>query len=140
MRQSMIAMVCMAFGGMAWAGEPRWVHAEPTVTGGSLDLPAFLDTLDASSNLLVQCYERELRMRPDLTAKVMLKVVVASDGRVVSSGGSGLGGAADLCLPAALRRIRFPPTPDGKSITVVVPSVFTTAEGPVVIDAKKKAR
>ena len=88
----MIAMVCMAFGGMAWAGEPRWVHAEPTVTGGSLDLPAFLDTLDASSNLLVQCYERELRMRPDLTAKVMLKVVVASDGRVVSSGGSGLGG------------------------------------------------
>ncbi|MFM2162557.1 MAG: hypothetical protein RLZZ383_2069 [Pseudomonadota bacterium] len=124
----------------ALAGEPRWVRAEPAMTGGTVDVAAFLDTLDASAGLLLQCYERELRLRPDLTAKVLLKVVVAPDGRVVSAGGSGLGGAADLCLPSALRRIRFPPTPAGAQVTVVVPSVFTTAEGPVVVDAKKKAR
>ena len=140
MRRWLAAWAVLCAGHAAHAGEPRWVHAEPALTGGTLDVPAFLDTLDASAGLLLQCYERELRMRPELTGKVLLKVVVAGDGRVVSAGGSGLGGAADLCLPAALRRIRFPPTPEGAQVTVVVPSVFTTAEGPIVVDAKKKAR
>jgi tetratricopeptide (TPR) repeat protein len=86
------------------------------------------------------CYENGLRNNPNLMGRVATRFVIRKDGDVdsVSNGGSDMpDGAVVSCVLRAFHGFSFP-QPEGGSVSVVAPIMFSPGEGgaPVLADAE----
>ncbi len=76
------------------------------------------------------CYERELKKDPTLKGKIVVQFTIGPMGRVTNSkiGSSSMRNAAvGSCILGRIRSWRFP-KPEGGSVTVSYPFVFTASQ------------
>lgn len=103
------------------------VKTEAPEVDGSLDSAAIAKVVRRRIKSLQDCYERELKRDPALSGKIEIEFTIGESGRVdearVSNNGMG-SKAVGSCIVSRVRRWRFP-TPDGGSVTVNYPFIFT---------------
>lgn len=119
-------------GGKVSAGEKKQtrvaaVKAEAPEVDGSLDRDAITKVVRRRIKSLQDCYERELKRDTSLSGKIEVEFTIGESGRIdearVSNNQMG-SPAVGACLVSRIRRWRFP-TPDGGSVTVNYPFIFT---------------
>jgi TonB family protein len=100
--------------------------AAPDVDG-ALDSDAIAKVVRARKRMVQDCYERELKRDPGLSGKIEIEFTIDSNGRIseafVASNRMGSDAVGD-CIISRLKRWRFP-KPDGGSVTVNFPFIFT---------------
>jgi len=100
--------------------------ATPEVDG-ALDSDAIAKVVRSRKRMVQDCYERELKRDPTLAGKIEIEFTIGSSGRVdealVASNRMGSDAVGD-CIVSRLKRWRFP-KPDGGSVTVSFPFIFT---------------
>jgi TonB family protein len=100
--------------------------AAPEVDG-ALDSDAISRVVRTRKRMVQDCYERELKRDPSLSGKIEIEFTIDESGRVseayVSRNQMGSDAVGD-CITARIRRWRFP-KPDGGSVTVNFPFIFT---------------
>ena len=96
----------------------------PAASTGPLDQEAIRREVRAHLRPITLCYEQ--RLREDATLQGMTKVtfVIGSDGKVVSSTGSGFDAKVDACVADVIKGIAFPPPNTGGVMQVNYPFVF----------------
>ena len=74
------------------------------------------------------CYERALRKNPNLEGKITIRFTIAGSGKVSTARATTNELTPDVsnCIVGAFKRFRFP-QPDGGSLTVEYPFLFTPA-------------
>ncbi|OGQ81490.1 MAG: hypothetical protein A2289_07280 [Deltaproteobacteria bacterium RIFOXYA12_FULL_58_15] len=102
--------------------------ATPEVDG-ALDQEAIAKVVRARKRMVQDCYERELKRDPTLTGRIEIEFTIGPSGAIedasVSSNKMGSDAVGD-CIVSRLRHWRFP-KPDGGSVTVNFPFIFTPA-------------
>lgn len=107
------------------------VASKPSETYGTgvLDANAIAGVVKRRMGAVKSCYEKQLKRNPKLAGKVKLQFTIEESGRVggvkVVQDTTG-DPAVGQCISNAIGRWRFP-KPDGGSITVAYPFVFTPA-------------
>jgi TonB family protein len=103
------------------------VKAEAPEVDGSLDPSAIADIVRKRLRSIQDCYEKELKRDSSLQGKIEIEFTIGSTGAVedarVSSNKMGSDAVGD-CIVSRVRRWRFP-QPDGGSVTVNYPFIFT---------------
>ncbi|MEK7704191.1 MAG: AgmX/PglI C-terminal domain-containing protein [Myxococcota bacterium] len=103
------------------------VETEAPEVDGALDSEAIARVVKTRMRMVKDCYERELKRSPTLAGKIEIEFTIDSSGRVesarVSSNRMGSDAVAS-CIISRLQRWRFP-APDGGSVTVNFPFIFT---------------
>ncbi len=106
------------------------VTTEAPEVDGALDSGAIAKVVRQRKRMLQDCYERELKRDPGLSGKIEIEFTIDENGRVedarVSSNRMGSDAVGD-CIVSRIRRWRFP-KPDGGSVTVNFPFIFTSSE------------
>ncbi|MBI3178287.1 MAG: energy transducer TonB, partial [Deltaproteobacteria bacterium] len=103
------------------------ITTEAPEVDGALDASAIAKVVQARKRMLQDCYEKELKRDPSLQGKVEIEFTIGEDGSVASASiaNNRMGSAAvGECIISRLRRWRFP-KPDGGSVTVTFPFIFT---------------
>jgi len=102
--------------------------ATPEVDG-DLDSGAIARVVRSRMRMVKNCYERELKRNPGLGGKIEVEFTIGEDGRIeealVIDNAMGSDAVAD-CILGRLKRWRFP-KPDGGSVTVSYPFIFTSS-------------
>jgi TonB family protein len=101
-------------------------HANVT---GKLDAKVIADVVRRNLRGIKYCYERELNNNPNLQGKVVVLFTIGSDGKVSNyqvESSTLNSSAVETCILRMIRRWRFP-APDGGSVTVAYPFVFSSA-------------
>lgn len=101
-------------------------HANVT---GKLDAKVIADVVRRNLRGIKYCYERELNNNPNLQGKVVVLFTIGSDGKVTNyqvESSTLNSSAVETCILRMIRRWRFP-APDGGSVTVAYPFVFSSA-------------
>ena len=75
------------------------------------------------------CYERVLVNEPGIGGSMVVRLAVASDGRVASSIVEGVHGDIDVCVVAMLDKLRLLPASDGAADVVVAIDLTRPAGG-----------
>lgn len=94
---------------------------------GKLDPSAIARVVRSRMRMVQDCYERELKRNPELAGKIEVEFTIGTSGRITDAWvitntmGSETVGS---CIVGRLRRWRFP-RPDGGSVTVSFPFIFT---------------
>ncbi len=109
-------------------GKPDCPHSHPLEQEGcGLGRNVILGVVSAQRQALVACYESELQSRPGAKVGLLVKWMIAGDGRVTSAeakpGTSGSDGFV-ACVLSAIERLKFPSTADSKPVTVRYPFTF----------------
>lgn len=128
-----------SIGGLATSGGGKVATGEKTQTkvaavktqapqvDGSLDSAAIAKVVRRRIRSLQDCYERELKRDPSLSGKIEVEFTIGEDGRIeeaaISNNAMG-SDAVGSCIVSRVRRWRFP-APDGGSVTVNYPFIFT---------------
>jgi len=105
------------------------VQAAAPEVDGALDGAAIARVVRSRMRSIQDCYERELKRDPSLAGKIEVEFTIGESGRVedaavvTNSMGSD---AAGNCIVGRVRRWRFP-APDGGSVTVTFPFIFTAS-------------
>jgi TonB family protein len=96
---------------------------------GTLDENAIAKEVGRRKGAVQSCYEKQLKKNPKLSGKVKIQFTIQESGRVdeahVIEDSTG-DGAVGECIVENIKRWRFP-KPDGGSVTVAFPFVFTPA-------------
>lgn len=103
------------------------VETEAPEVDGALDSEAIARVVKTRMRMVKDCYERELKRSPALAGKIEIEFTIDSSGRVESARVSNnrMGSeAVASCIISRLQRWRFP-APDGGSVTVNFPFIFT---------------
>jgi TonB family protein len=105
------------------------VKASAPEVDGSLDSAAIARVVRGRMRSIQDCYEKELKRDPNLAGKIVIEFTIGESGRVdeasVVSNAMGSSAVGD-CIVGRIRRWRFP-TPDGGSVTVNYPFIFTSS-------------
>lgn len=103
------------------------VKTEAPEVDGSLDARQIASVVRRRIKSLQDCYERELKRDGSLTGKIEVEFTIGESGRIeearVSNNEMG-SRAVGACLVSRVRRWKFP-APDGGSVTVNFPFIFT---------------
>lgn len=103
------------------------VKTEAPEVDGSLDSAQIASVVRRRIKSLQDCYERELKRDGSLSGKIEVEFTIGESGRIdearVSNNEMG-SKAVGACLVSRVRRWRFP-APDGGSVTVNFPFIFT---------------
>lgn len=99
---------------------------EKTTSSGRLAPEVIQKRVRANFGSMRTCYENGLRSDPKLKGRVVVRFVIGTDGSVtsVTSSGDIPDEAVKSCVAEAVRKITFP-TPEGGTVTVSYPFVFT---------------
>ena len=111
------------------------VEANPTAqvregvpdVDGSLEPGVISKEVRKRLGAVLSCYERALKRRPKLSGKIVVSFTIGSTGSVTDAemASDTLGDAeVSSCVIANVKRWRFP-APDGGSVTVEYPLIFT---------------
>ncbi|MEL6544217.1 MAG: AgmX/PglI C-terminal domain-containing protein, partial [Myxococcota bacterium] len=119
-------------GGKVATGEKKQTKVAAIKTAapevdGSLDSAAIAKVVRRRIRSLQDCYEKELKRDPSLAGKIEVEFTIGEDGRIEEAGVSNNTMGSDAvgsCIVSRVRRWRFP-TPDGGSVTVNYPFIFT---------------
>lgn len=103
------------------------VKTEAPEVDGSLDSSAIAEVVRKRIRSIQDCYERELKRDSSLQGKIEIEFTIGASGAVddvrVSNNRMGSEAVAD-CIASRIKRWRFP-QPDGGSVTVNYPFIFT---------------
>lgn len=105
---------------------------EPTTVNGNLRPEVIQRVVRQNFGRFRFCYESALRANPGLQGRVVVKFAIARSGAVALSadGGSDLSDRDVIgCVVRAFADLSFPP-PDGGTVRVVYPIVFSSLGGP----------
>jgi hypothetical protein len=112
------------------AGRVEEPSEADTQTGGHIAPAVIQRVVRAAFGDLRRCYEDGIRTRPNVVGRVTVKLVIDTDGHVAFAKAE----ASDLpdrtvvdCLVDRMRKMQFP-SPEGGSVTVVYPIVFSTGD------------
>jgi Ca-activated chloride channel family protein len=127
-------------GGGAGSGYGRLAPAvstsSPSIRSGSITIKGSLDrevirrTIQRQLNALRHCYERELQAAPQLAGRVVVRFVIAADGKVIHAivSESTLNNAkVEACLLKVFSRMVFPRITGGGQVQVSYPLTFKAA-------------
>lgn len=95
---------------------------------GSLDKGLIDAVIKRHLNQVRYCYERALQRQPDLSGKLVVKFVIAADGRVSSASPKAdtlADPAVGRCVTQRFLRFRFPASDGGGIVIVSYPFVFS---------------
>jgi len=84
----------------------------PPPPAGPLDKDSIRREIRAHIKMITYCYEKQLLDRPTLTGTTLVQFLIATDGHVQSSVGSGFDPKVDTCVAEVVKEIVFP-KPDG---------------------------
>lgn len=104
---------------------PVEVTMQTPAVDGRLDVQVVFNLMQRRMGLFRACYESALRRNSQLAGKISLEIHIARTGVVtdVEIDDDTIGsGAVASCLASRMRRLRFPKSPGG--VTVTVPLVF----------------
>lgn len=115
--------------GLGGKSERRVGTVKPSApeVDGSLDPKAVASYVKRRLRSITDCYNRELKRNPNLSGKIEIEFTIAESGRVESTDvvANKMGSAAVAkCIMGRISRWRFP-KPDGGSVTVSYPFIFT---------------
>jgi TonB family protein len=105
------------------------VAAEAPEVDGALDSDAIAKVVRGRMKMVQDCYERELKRDPGLAGKIEIEFTIDEEGRVIEAvvANNKMGSdAVGDCIVSRLKRWRFP-KPDGGSVTVNFPFIFTAS-------------
>ena len=127
------------FGGGPGHGDPmhRRVAAIPTKlgepvavcgsSGDCFDKSIIRRYIKRSIAKIQYCYEHELLGSPELSGTVTVQFLVAADGTVQQSAGSGMTPAVSSCVAGVVKNIAFPRPNTGGAVQVNYPFTFRQA-------------
>jgi len=102
--------------------------ATPEVDGAG-DSEAIAKVVRSRIRMVQDCYQRELKRNPGLAGKIEIEITIGETGAVtqarVASNGMG-SDAVGACIVSRIQSWHFP-KPDGGSVTVSFPFIFTAA-------------
>jgi outer membrane biosynthesis protein TonB len=105
------------------------VEAAAPEVDGALDGSAVAKVVRGRMRSVQDCYQKELKRDPSLAGKIEIEFTIGEDGRiedaVVASNQMGSSAVAN-CIVSRVRLWRFP-KPDGGSVTVTFPFIFTSS-------------
>lgn len=106
-------------------GELATIAGDPVVLG-ALDKTLVRDVIHRDLNAIRYCYERRLRLDPELAGNVTVRFVIGPDGRVSSA--TATSELADPlvgeCVAERVRRLAFPAPAGGGILKVSFPFLF----------------
>ncbi len=112
------------------AGRVEGPSEPDTPKGGHLAPAVIQRVVRAAFGDLRRCYEDGLRASPNLVGRVTVKLVIDTDGHVAFAKAE----TSDLpdrrvvdCVVDRIRKVQFP-SPEGGTVTVVYPIVFSPGE------------
>ena len=94
---------------------------------GSLDSNAIAKVVKKRQRMIQDCYNKELKRDPSLKGKVEIEFTIGENGRIEEAlvVGNTMGNKkVGNCIVGRLKRWKFP-KPDGGSVTVVFPFIFS---------------
>jgi TonB family protein len=100
--------------------------AAPEVDG-ALDSESIAKVVKSRMSMVKDCYEKELKRDPGLAGKVEIEFTIDEEGRVTEATVASNSMSSDVvgtCIVGRIKRWRFP-KPDGGSVTVMYPFIFT---------------
>lgn len=92
---------------------------------GAIRSRALRNVLRSKNRQFVQCYERQLKMKPGVRGNATLHLEVKADGRTMKAEVKGVGRYFEQCVARAVRLSRFP---------VAFPAASSTATYQIVVD------
>jgi Flp pilus assembly protein TadD len=100
------------------------VRASATIVSGSLPPEVIRRVVRRSTARMRQCYELELRVRPDAQGSVQLTFRIAPSGAIEQIVATGMSSELNACLARSLGGLVFP-EPEGGPVRVTYPVRFT---------------
>lgn len=113
-------------------GPAATVRMGATSVSGALSPEIIRRIVRQSFGRLRRCYELGLSRDPSLSGRVVVRFVIASDGRVLgaqAAGGDLRDSAVTACVAAAIAALTFP-QPEGGIVTVSYPFMFSPGADP----------
>ncbi len=125
--------------GEGWGGPgggPGMRKRTPVDPGGYLGRPTSEGDLDKAIikryikrnvDKIAYCYEKQLLANPGLGGAMSVQFLIAANGTVMSSNGSGFNGEVASCVAGVIKSINFPAPKNGGSVQVNYPFNFHAA-------------
>jgi hypothetical protein len=104
---------------------PDGFMGRPT-SEGDLDKSIIKRYIQRSVAKIAYCYEKELLAKPGLAGTVAVQFLIAPNGTVQASNGSGLDGVS-TCVAGVIKNIKFPAPKNGGNVQVNYPFNFHAA-------------
>jgi hypothetical protein len=104
---------------------PDGFMGRPT-SEGDLDKSIIKRYIQRSVAKIAYCYEKELLAKPGLAGAVAVQFLIAPNGSVQASNGSGLDGVSS-CVAGVIKNIKFPAPKNGGNVQVKYPFNFHAA-------------
>ncbi len=107
--------------------DPLTITPGKTLLSGSLSQQDIRRVVRKNINAVRFCYEKELIKNPSLSGKVVVKFIIAADGRVQQARieSSTIGNKqVEKCIIYAVRRFKFPKPKGGGVVSVKYPFIF----------------
>jgi hypothetical protein len=111
----------------------RRVSSVPTtdigrpIVGGDLDRAIIRRYIRQNIDKISYCYEKQLLAKPGLGGTVSVQFLIAGNGSVQASSGSGLDNEVAGCVAGVIKNIKFPAPKNGGNVQVNYPFNFHPA-------------
>jgi len=105
---------------------PKVIAGKASVTG-ALDKQIIRRVINKNRQSIKYCYDKELQKKKDLHGKIVVKFVIAPNGRVVKSSirESTMGNkTVEKCIASRIKRFKFPAPKGGGIVEVSYPFIF----------------
>ena len=97
------------------------------IVGGDLDRAIIRRYIRQNIDKISYCYEKQLLAKPGLGGTVSVQFLIAGNGSVQASSGSGLDGEVAGCVAGVIKNIKFPAPKNGGNVQVNYPFNFHPA-------------
>jgi hypothetical protein len=97
------------------------------IIGGDLDRSIIRRYIRQNIDKISYCYEKQLLAKPGLGGTVSIQFLIAGNGSVQSSSGSGLDSEVSGCVAGVIKNIKFPAPRNGGNVQVNYPFNFHPA-------------
>ncbi len=111
---------------------PPQIRPGRPVTSSGLDRAIIQRILRAYLPRIRYCYERRLRVNPNLRGRLLVSFTIDGAGRVSQVRSAGLDPGVGSCVEQVVRIMRFPRPQGGGVVNVRYPFIFTPSSGAVV--------
>ncbi|MFN0251950.1 MAG: AgmX/PglI C-terminal domain-containing protein [Kofleriaceae bacterium] len=97
------------------------------IVGGDLDRSIIRRYIRQNIDKISYCYEKKLLAKPGLGGTVSVQFLIAGNGSVQASSGTGLDGEVAGCVAGVIKNIKFPAPANGGNVQVNYPFNFHAA-------------
>ncbi|MGE0396711.1 MAG: AgmX/PglI C-terminal domain-containing protein [Kofleriaceae bacterium] len=97
------------------------------IIGGDLDRSIIRRYIRQNIDKISYCYEKQLLAKPGLDGTVSVQFLIAGNGSVQASSGSGLDSEVSGCVAGVIKNIKFPAPKNGGNVQVNYPFNFHPA-------------